>query len=126
MDKIKIVFLSGLWIGLNEFIRNELLLKSFWTDHYQELGLDFPDSPVNGFVWMVWSFLFAGLILLIRQKFSTQQTIAIAWVAGFIMMWLVVANLSVLPISILLIAIPWSLIETGGAVVIINRGIKNS
>jgi len=36
------VLLATIWISISEFVRNELLLKSLWTNHYKELGLTFP------------------------------------------------------------------------------------
>jgi len=45
------VFLATIWISISEFVKNELLLKSFWVDHYQKLGLTFPSEPIKGAVW---------------------------------------------------------------------------
>ena len=42
------VLAAAAWIGVSEFVRNELLFKFLWTGHYAELGLVFPDGPVNG------------------------------------------------------------------------------
>jgi hypothetical protein len=53
---------AGLWIGFSEFLRNELLFKSFWLEKYESLGLTFPSTPINNAVWVVWSFVLAGLI----------------------------------------------------------------
>lgn len=60
--KIKSIFavLSGtIWISISEFVRNELLFKSYWTEYFQTLKLTLPDTSVNGIVWGVWPFLFA-------------------------------------------------------------------
>ena len=48
--KILAGFLSGLWISLSEFVRNELLFKSYWIDKYAHLNLQFPSSNVNNAV----------------------------------------------------------------------------
>ncbi|MBN2045564.1 MAG: hypothetical protein JW757_11130 [Anaerolineales bacterium] len=111
-NKFLPVFLAGMWVGLSEFVRNELLLKSHWVSHDQQLGLIFPSSPVNAIIWVIWSFVFVGLIFVLLQKFSSMQTTLLAWVFGFFMMWLVVWNLDVLPLSILPLAVPLSILET--------------
>jgi hypothetical protein len=44
------ILLATIWIGIAEFIRNELLVKSYWTTHYEKPGLSFPSEP-SGY-WM--------------------------------------------------------------------------
>ncbi|MCB0657589.1 MAG: hypothetical protein KDC57_15690 [Saprospiraceae bacterium] len=109
--KLLPVLLATLWISLSEFVRNEYLLKSYWTSHYSQLGLTFPSAPVNGAIWGVWSLVFALVIFVLARKFSQWQTTLLAWVIGFVMMWLVIGNLAVLPFGILPAAIPLSLLE---------------
>lgn len=106
------VFLSGLWISFSEFVRNELLFKSFWVEHYRGLGLEFPSDPINNALWGIWSFGFAATIFIISKKFSLVHTTLIAWLAGFGLMWIVTGNLGVLPYKILYGAVPLSLLET--------------
>lgn len=115
------VFAAGMWISLSEFVRNQLLLASYWTDHYTAMGLVFPARPLNGMVWGLWSFVFAGLLYVLLQKFSAKQTLAIGWVAGFVLMWLVVGNLQVLPFGLLWYAVPLSVLEVAVAVLIIKK-----
>jgi len=64
------VLLATIWISISEFVRNEFLLKSYWTDHYQTLGLVFPSEPINGAVWGIWSLCFAIAIFIIAKKLS--------------------------------------------------------
>ena len=109
------VLLAALWISLSEFIRNEFLFKSYWTDHYQLLGFSFPSEPVNGIVWGLWSLVFALLIYLISRRFSLLETTLICWIAGFILMWIAIGNLGVLPSGLLWFAVPLSLLETAVA-----------
>lgn len=33
------IVLAIIWISISEFVRNEFLLKSYWTGHYQEAYL---------------------------------------------------------------------------------------
>ncbi len=115
------VILATIWISISEFARNEFLLKSHWTEHYSNLGLVFPSEPVNGAVWGIWSLLFALVIFILSRKFSFWQTIGIAWLAGFVLMWLVTGNMAVLPFGILFFAIPLSILEVIIAALIIFK-----
>lgn len=105
------ILVSTIWISASEFFRNELLFKNIWTDHYDNLGLLFPSEPINGFMWGLWSLLLAILIFVLSKKQTFQETVVIAWFFAFVLMWIVVGNLNVLPIGILLFAIPLSIIE---------------
>lgn len=119
------IFLASIWISLSEFVRNEVLLKHYWTNHYESLGLVFPSEPINGAIWGIWSFLFAIAIYLISTKFSLLKTTLLSWFVGFILMWLVAGNLGVLPLAILYVAIPLSLMEVFLATIIIIRTSNN-
>jgi hypothetical protein len=115
------ILLATIWISISEFVRNEFLLKSYWTSHYESLGLSFPSEPINGAVWGLWSLGFALGIFAISKKFSLFQTIAIAWLMGFVLMWLVTGNMLVLPFGILVFAIPLSILETALAAFIFKK-----
>lgn len=115
------VLAATIWISLSEFLRNEVLLKDFWTNHYQDLGLTFPSEPVNGAIWGIWSLLFALTIFTISKKFTLWQTTFLSWFVGFVLMWVVIGNMGVLPYNILLYAIPLSFIETYLAVIILVK-----
>lgn len=118
------VFFSTLWIILSEFVRNELLFKSYWLEHYKTLGIVFPSATINNMIWGVWSLLFAVIIHIIMKKFSFIQSCVIAWLFGFVLMWLVIGNLGVLPVKILIFAVPLSLLEIFGACWI-NQKLSN-
>ena len=105
------VLLVTIWISISEFVRNEFLVKSFWTEHYRSLGLTFPSEPLNGAVWGIWSLLTATAIFILSKKFTLVQTTLLAWLVAFVMMWVVIGNLGVLPYGILFYAIPLSLLE---------------
>lgn len=105
------IFAATLWISISEFVRNEFIVKSYWVNHYKELGLTFPDEPVNGAVWGIWSLLFAIAIFIISKKFSLLQTTFLSWFVGFVLMWFVLGNMGVLPYGLLVYAIPLSLLE---------------
>ncbi len=115
------ILLATIWISISEFVRNELLLKSFWVEHYQKLGLTFPSELINGAVWGLWSLLFAISIFIISKKFSLTATTFLSWFVGFVLMWVVIGNLNVLPYRILIYAIPLSLLEAFVAALIIRK-----
>ncbi|MBM3283634.1 hypothetical protein FJY90_05325 [Candidatus Gottesmanbacteria bacterium] len=123
LDKKPIIpiVLAAIWISLSEFSRNELLVKTIWINHYQKLGLTFPSQPINGFVWGIWSLLFAIIIFIIANKFTLWQTTILSWFIGFVMMWLVIGNLNVLPYDLLIYAIPLSIFESFVASLIIKK-----
>ena len=109
------ILLATLWISIHEFLRNQLLLKDAWVSHYADMGLTFPAAPVNGAIWGVWSLALASIIYILSKKHSLIETCILAWINGFLLMWIVIGNLSVLPFSILPYAIPWSALEVYGA-----------
>ena len=112
---------ATVWISASEFFRNNVLLPHLWIEHYHRLGLTFPARPVNGALWGLWSLLFAIAIVVIAQRFSLLQTTLLGWLVAFLMMWVVIGNLGVLPITILWSAVPLSVVETLGATFIAKR-----
>lgn len=108
-------------IAVSEFARNQVLLLRSWTSHYERLGLVFPADLVNGIVWGIWSLCFAITIYWISRRFSVLQTTLLGWFTGFVMMWLVIGNMAVLPFGILFFAVPLSLLEAFLATLIISK-----
>ena len=118
------VVVAGLWVGLCEFVRNQLLFLPHWQSHYRGMGLVFPSQPVNALLWVVWAFLLAGTVFAVSRRFGLWQSAFLAWVMAFVMMWVVVWNLSVLPIGMLPIAVPFSFVEALGAAFICRKLAK--
>lgn len=112
---------AGAWINLSEFLRNEVLFKSRWVDHYDRLGLVFPSTALTNVLWVVWGFLAAALVVRIAARFSFTEAVLIGWGFTFALMWLVIGNLAVLPHELLPVAVPWSVVEVVGAVWIARR-----
>ena len=106
------VVAATVWISASEFFRNNVLLLNLWVEHYHRLGLTFPARPINGALWGLWSLLFAIAIVVIAQRFSLLQTTLLGWLVAFLMMWVVIGNLGVLPIAALWSAVPLSMVET--------------
>jgi hypothetical protein len=119
--KILPLILATSWIGASEFARNQLLFRSYWVEHYAKLGLVFPERAVNGALWGLWSLLFAMTVFILAKKFTLVQTAALAWFVGFVLMWVVIGNLGVLPYGLLIFAVPLSMLEAFVAVVIVKK-----
>jgi hypothetical protein len=115
------VLLATIWISISEFVRNQFIVASFWTKHYQGLGLKFPSEPVNGAVWGIWSLLFAVAIFIMAKKFTMIQTTFLSWFVGFVLMWVVIGNLGVLPYGLLWYGVPLSILESFIATLIIKK-----
>ena len=128
--KIKQNILSVLyalvWVGASEFVRNQLIFKSYWVDHYASLGLTFPQKPLNGAMWGLWSLCFVGVVYVLAKKFTLRQTVLLSWFMGFVLMWIVIGNLGVLPGKLLFFAVPLSVLEALGATWIMKKPGKMS
>jgi hypothetical protein len=118
---IAAISIATLWVAFSEFFRNQIVLSSHWKAQYANMGLVFPSEPANGAVWGIWSLCFAALVYIIPRKFTVLQTVGITWVSAFAMMWLVIGNMAVLPVSILGFAIPLSLLESFVATLIVTK-----
>lgn len=105
------IFLATIWISLSEFVRNQFIVQIHWIEHYKSLGLIFPTKTMNGIIWGIWSLLFAIIIFIISKKFTLWQTTFLSWFIGFVLMWVVIGNLGILPLGILFWAVPLSLFE---------------
>ncbi len=122
MKKSFLAIISAfIWVSGTLFLRNEILLKSYWVTHYEQLGIIFPSEPINGVVWMIWSFLYTILFFILAKKYNLIQTALLAWFSGFALMEIVVGNMGVLPFGILIFAIPMSLVEAFGASFIMHK-----
>lgn len=115
------VILATIWISSSEFIRNEIIAKTYWINHYEKLGILFPSEPINGAIWGIWSLFLAIVIFIILKRFTFTQTVLLSWFTGFVMMWVVIGNLGVLPYGLLIFAVPLSLLEVFLAALIIKK-----
>ena len=115
------VFAAGVWMNLSEFIRNELLLKNTWVNGFKDIGLSFPSEPLNGAVWVLWAFVFVAFLTLVSTKFDVISSTIISWSLGFVLLWVAVWNMGILPSGLLYWAVPWSFVEVYVAALIISR-----
>ena len=118
------IFLATIWISVSEFVRNQFIVQCYWIEHYKSLGLIFPAEPINGAIWGIWSLLFAIAIFIISKKFTLWQTTFLSWFVAFVLMWVVIGNMGVLPIGTLFWAVPLSLFEALIASLIIKALTK--
>jgi hypothetical protein len=115
------ILLVGAWINISETVRWLLIIESHWIEYYKNLNLVFPNEPVNAIVWMIWGFLFGAIIFVLSKKFKPLQTALISWITIFVMLWIVLWNIDILPMSILWYNIPLSFIEAYIGVLICNK-----
>ena len=115
------VVASGMWMNLSEFIRNEFVIKHVWIKGLEEIGLSFPSAPVNGLVWVIWTFIFCAVLTTLNMRFNALRSTIICWVTGFGLLWIAMWNIGILPKGILYWAVPWSFVEVYVAAFICNR-----
>lgn len=120
------ILVTGIWINLSETLRWIFLIEPFWIEKYQLLNLTFPGENVNMIVWMLWGFLYATTIFILSKKFKLVQTTLLSWFIAFVMMWIVVWNVGVLPTEMLWYNIPLSLLETFIGAFICIKFFKNN
>ena len=106
------IFITGVWINISETIRWLPLIEPYWFEKYEHLGLVFPKEEINLVVWMVWGFVYATIIFVLSRKFTLVQTTVYSWVAVFVMTWMVLWNIGILPVKMLWYNVPLSILET--------------
>jgi len=106
------ILLTGIWINLSETVRWIFFVEPYWVEHYHNLSLTFPSEPVNGIIWLLWGFMFATAIFILSRKFTLIQTTLLVWFITFVMLWVVLWNINILPVGFLWFVIPLSLFES--------------
>ena len=105
------VLLAGIWINISETIRWVFLVKACWIDFFESFGHVLPEKAINLVIWVIWGFSVALVIYVLSRKFSLIHTSLLTWFALFVLLWLVMWNMGIFPVAILVIVIPWSLVE---------------
>jgi len=105
------ILLTGIWLNVSGTIRWIFLIEPYWIEKYKELNLIYQSDLINNIVWMIWGFFFAFIIYVLSKKFKLMQTTLLSWLAIYVMMWMVVWNVGVLPVKMLWINIPLSFID---------------
>lgn len=116
--------LATFWITSSEFVRNEFLLKNYWVRHFNNLNLKFETLPLNGVLWALWALILCLIIHKLLSKFTFVESVVISWVAMFPAMWITTFNLQVLPIDLLIFALPLSILEVVVAAFILKTSKK--
>lgn len=119
------ILAAGVWMNVSEFIRNELLIKHLWVNGFKEIGLSFPSNPINGAIWGGWTFIFVSILAWLTTKFDALKSTVISWVMGFVLLWIAMWNMGVMPRELLYWAVPWSLVEVYVAALICIRIAEN-
>ena len=119
------ILFAGIWMNVSEFIRNELLIKHIWVNGFSRIGLPFPSEPVNGAIWGLWAFIFVSVIAWLTTKFDVLKSTIISWVIGFVLLWIAMWNMGILPTGLLSWAAPWSFVEVYVAAFICRRFTVN-
>lgn len=120
------VLLATIWIAASEFLRNKYIVGHYWNAHYEQMGLHFPNSHVNGAIWGLWSFGLALAIFQLSRQLPFWMCAFWCWFLAFALMWLVTGNLAVLPLQVLPLAIPLSIMEVLIATWILTRVAPNT
>jgi len=97
------------------------LVKAYWVDFFESFGHVLPEQAINIVIWVIWGFSVALVVYFLSRKFSLIQTTLLTWFALFVLLWLVLWNLGMLPIAILAIVVPWSFVEVLVAAWICNK-----
>lgn len=105
------VLVLAVWINLSETVRWILYSKPNFDTLYRSLGLELPNGPVNGILWLIWGLIIAILVFVLSQKFTLWQTTILTWVVVFVMVWIAFFNSAILPLGILPVVVPLSLAE---------------
>ena len=105
------ILLVAIWINLSGTVRWILFAKPRFDALYNGRGLEFPNALANTILWILWGVLAAVLVVSLSKKFTMLHTFALSWLAAFAMHWIVLWNAAVLPLGLLWVAIPWSLVE---------------
>lgn len=104
------ILVIAVWINVSESVRWVLYSKPKFDALYRAMGRELPNRLSNGIWWMVWGLIMALLVFVLARKFTLLQTALLAWTAVFAMLWIALWNYAILPLDILWIAAPLSLL----------------
>jgi ABC-type Fe3+-siderophore transport system permease subunit len=115
------ILLTGIWLNISGTIRWIYLIEPHWIEKYNKLKIVFPAELINNITWMIWGFMFAVLIFILSRKFNLIQTALLSWTAAYVMMWVIVWNVGVLPTGMLWINIPLSFLDAFAGALICKK-----
>jgi len=112
---------AGILVNISETILNTVVLKHPWEDAMKALGK--PSVMTSGamIVWILWGFIYGILCVWlyagIRPRFGPGPATAtmagiVAWLLAGLLPSMAMANMGILPASLLAISGVWTLVET--------------
>jgi hypothetical protein len=105
------ILLVSLWINIIETLRWILFAKPDIDMHFKAANLVLPNEPINNLLWLIWGIIIAVMIFIVSKKFKVLQTTFIVWITVYVMHWIALWNMAVLPINILWLAVPLTFIN---------------
>jgi hypothetical protein len=105
------ILVIAIWISFSETIRWVFYSKPHFDVLYRGMGLELPNKPINGILWIIWGIIIAIIVYALSRKFSLLHTTLLTWLAVFFMAWIMLWNYAILPLDILWVVIPLSLLE---------------
>ena len=105
------ILLVSLWINIFESLRWVIFAKPDIEMYFKVANHVLPNQPINNILWMVWGVIIAIMIFIISKRFKLLQTTFIVWITVYVMHWIALWNMAVLPIKILFLAIPLTFIN---------------
>lgn len=115
------ILLVSLWINIFETVRWILFAKPDIDMHLKASNLVLPNNPINNILWLIWGIIIAVMIFIISKKFKVLQTTFIVWITVYVMHWIALWNMAVLPINILWLAVPLTFINVLVGALICSR-----
>ena len=105
------IFLVSIWINIFETLRWMLFAKPEIDMHFKAANLVLPNEPINNLLWLIWGIIIAVMIFIVSKKFKVLQTTFIVWITVYVMHWIALWNMAVLPLNILWLAVPLTFIN---------------
>jgi len=105
------ILLVSIWINIFETLRWMLFAKPEIDMHFKAANLVLPNEPINNLLWLIWGIIIAVMIFIVSKKFKVLQTTFIVWITVYVMHWIALWNMAVLPINILWLAVPLTFIN---------------
>lgn len=115
------ILLVSIWINIFETIRWMLFARPYIDMHFKAANLILPNEPVNNILWLIWGIIIAVMIFIISKKFNVLETTFIVWITVYILHWIALWNMTVLPINILWLAVPLTFINVLVGALICSR-----
>lgn len=105
------IFLVSIWLNIFETLRWMLFAKPEIDMHFKAANIVLPNEPINNLLWLIWGIIIAVMVFIVSKKFKVLQTTFIVWITVYVMHWIALWNMAVLPINILWLAVPLTFIN---------------